>query len=102
MAKSRLDLHEKLVEMLGSRNVYFQPPASVKLNYPCILYSIARVPKLAADNDTYLYDKVYQIIVIDEDPDSEIAEKFYGLARCETDRVYAADNLNHFSFTYYY
>ena len=102
MAKPRTDLHEFLVGMLGSRYVYYQPPASVKLHYPCILYSLARVPKLVANNDKYLYHKVYQIIVIDEDPDSEIAEKFMALARCEFERQYAADNLNHFVFTYYY
>lgn len=36
---NRLNLHEEFATLLGSNNVYFQPPESVKLNYPCIKYS---------------------------------------------------------------
>ena len=35
----RLQLHEELCSVLGSRNVYFQPPETIKLTYPCIIYS---------------------------------------------------------------
>ena len=34
----RIKLHELLVSLLGTRNVYFQPPESIKLSYPCIVY----------------------------------------------------------------
>lgn len=102
MAKDRVDLHYMLVDMLGSSNVYFQPPESLKLKYPAIIYGLSDVPKLDADNDIYSYNKEYQIIVVDEDPDSEIAEKFYALPRCRFDRQFASDNLNHFVFNYYH
>ena len=36
--KTRYELHEFLCEILGSRNVYFQPPESVKMKYPAIVY----------------------------------------------------------------
>ena len=29
----RLKLHEELCDILGSRNVYFQPPETVKMKY---------------------------------------------------------------------
>ena len=35
---SRLNLHNSLIEALGTKSVYFQPPESVKLVYPCIIY----------------------------------------------------------------
>ena len=38
MAKTRLELQSVLEQTLGSRNVYFQPPASVKMKYPAIVY----------------------------------------------------------------
>ena len=34
----RNDLQKLLVEVLGSKNVYFQPPESVKMKYPAIVY----------------------------------------------------------------
>ena len=51
--ENRLDLHEELCELLGSRHVYFQPPESIKLIYPCIVYSMSGVLKLNANNRLY-------------------------------------------------
>ena len=34
----RLELHEALCEVLGSRNVYFQPPDNVTMRYPCFVF----------------------------------------------------------------
>ena len=36
----RLELQEKLEQLVGNSNVYFQPPASVMLSYPCVIYSV--------------------------------------------------------------
>ena len=41
--KTRLELDEELVKILGSKNVYFQPPESLKLNYPAIVYSLSNI-----------------------------------------------------------
>ena len=40
---NRLELHEIFCDILGSRNAYFQPPASVKMNYPAIKYSLSNI-----------------------------------------------------------
>lgn len=40
MSKSRIDFQHLLEEILGSPHVYFQPPATVKLEYPAIIYSL--------------------------------------------------------------
>ena len=98
----RLELHELLCEILGSRNVYFQPPASVKMKYPAIRYSRYSVENSPADNLPYKQDRFYQLIVIDPDPDSEIVHKVSQLPMCTYDRHYAADNLNHDVFTICY
>ena len=37
---NRLDLQALLEDLLGSRNVYYQPPESVKMNYPAIVYAL--------------------------------------------------------------
>ena len=98
----RLELHALLVNTLGSRNVYFQPPESVKLNYPCIIYSRANDDAKYADNRLYLHKKKYQVKVIDKNPDSEIPDRVRQLPLCRFDRHYSADNLNHDVYTLYF
>jgi len=91
----RSDLQELLKNLLGSEHVYFQPPETVKLNYPCIIYERNRVNTRHANDAPYLLKKRYQVIVIDRDPDSEIPDKVANLPLCSFDRFYTADNLNH-------
>lgn len=99
---TRLDLHELLCDCLGSRNVYFQPPESIKMQYPAIVYSRDDIENNHANNGAYMQSTAYNIIVIDPDPDSEVVQKVSKLPMCMFDRHYAADNLNHDSFTIYY
>lgn len=98
----RPNLHTQLVNLLGSRNVYFQPPPSVQMRYPAIVYSRSDIDTKYANNAVYLNDVAYQIIVIDSDPDSEIVMKVANLPKCRFNRHYVSDNLNHDVFTIYY
>lgn len=99
---NRLDLQTLLEGLLGSRNVYYQPPASVHMEYPAIVFSRKTIDNTFANNSVYKQDNAYEIIVIDKDPDSEIVVKVSQLPKCRFDRHYTADNLNHDSFTIYY
>jgi hypothetical protein len=99
---SRLNLQSVLETVLGSRNVYFQPPESLKLKYPCIIYEEVRGRSFRANDKLYSYRKCYNLIVIDKDPDSTIPDRLRELPLCDTDRIYKSDNLYHFSFTLYY
>lgn len=99
---SRLELQTLLETLLGSRNVYFQPSASVFLKYPAIVYSRYNIENTHADNRVYAQHTAYQVTVIDEDPDSEIVKKVSMLPMCSFDRHYTADNLNHDVFTLYF
>lgn len=98
----RLELHEILCGVLGSRNVYFQPPATVKMKYPAIVYSRDDIENEFADNGVYKQAYFYQVTVIDSNPDSEIVHKVSRLPMCIFDRHYASDNLNHDVFTICY
>ena len=95
-------LHNIFVEILGSQNVYFQPPESIKLKYPCIIYETARPSIFHANDKKYLRRKCYSVSVIDRDPDSPISEKIANLPLCSFDRWYASDYMNHFIYTIYY
>ena len=99
MAKPRPELHAALVELLGSPNVYFQPPESTKLAFPAIVYEREDIRQSYADNLVYLRGKRYRVTVIDKNPDSEIVERVSMLTGCRFDRHFVADNMNHDVFT---
>lgn len=100
---NRLELHEEFCDILGNRNAYFQPPASIKLNYPCIVYSISSVNKQNANDKMYKSMNEYKVVVIDSDPDSEIPNKIIAhFPMCRFDRAYTSDNLNHSALSLYY
>lgn len=98
----RQELQSKLEELLGSRNVYYQPPASVQMTYPAIMYSKADLDSKLANNKKYLNKTRYTITVIDYTPDNSVIEKILELPYSSYDRYYVSDNLNHDVITLYY
>lgn len=98
----RLELHEILVGLLGSRYVYFQPPESIKMSYPCIVYGRSSSDTIYANNKVYRNKKRYTVTVIDKNPDSDIPDKLLGLQLCKFDRHFNTNNLNHDVYTLYY
>lgn len=98
----RLKLHELLVELLGSRNVYFQPPSNLLMKYPAIRYNLRSIDKRNANNMPYRVDNSYELTYMTTDPDDPIVNKLNLLPLCRFDRWYAVDGLNHYVFTLYY
>lgn len=99
---SRLDLHAELVKLCGSGNVYFQSPENIQMKYPAIRYSRSDIKNTFANDNVYTQNHMYNVVVIDEDPDSEIVYKVSKMKSCKFDRHYIADGLNHDSFTLQY
>jgi hypothetical protein len=91
----RLELQAILTGILETDNVYFQPPPTIKMDYPCIVYSRDYELTEFADDIPYKQRKRYQVTVIDPNPDSSIPDKVAALPLCVYDRFYTADNLNH-------
>ena len=98
----RLSLQETLVNILGSNNVYFQPPETTRLQYPCIIYERSDIDKKYADNRTYMSMVRYSLTLITRSPESDLVKAILELPYCSYDRYYAADTLNHDVFTLYY
>lgn len=100
---SRLELHEELCELLRSRNVYFQPPESVKMSYDAIRYELSGKDLDRANNRIYRKINEYSGVVITRDPDTTIPDAILEhFEMCSFGRPYIADNLNHYPFTLYY
>ena len=98
----RLELQEVLENILGSRDVYFQPPANISMKFPCIVYSLKQIGTKYADNFAYNQRKAYGVTIVDRDPDSLIPDKVGALELCSFDRHYVVDNLHHSVYTLYF
>lgn len=82
-------------------NVYFQPPPSIQMHYPCAVYEFTSNFIQHASNAPHIWHKRYQIKVIDRNPDTELPDLVQMLPYCSLDRTYQADGLNHYIFTIY-
>jgi hypothetical protein len=98
----RNDLHAILKTVLETDHVYFQPPPTIKMIYPCIIYKRDDAITRFANNFPYLRRQRYQVTVVDQNPDSEIPDRVGELPLCTYDRFYTADNLNHDVFTLFF
>ena len=98
----RLELHAVLLAVLELANVYFQPPPSVSMKYPCIVYSWSGSDSQFANNSLYATKRRYQVTVIDRDPDTKIPDRLMSRLPCGSPKNYTADGLNHYSFDIYY
>ncbi len=99
---NRTELQTLLENLLGSRNVYFQPPESIKLAYPCIVYKLDKADSTFANDKPYSNSKRYSVTLIDKNPDNVFVDKLLKLPMCSFDRTFSADNLNHYNFNIYY
>ena len=95
----RLELQSRLENLLGSPNVYFQPPENYKMSYPCIQYSLASTHSVFANNKPYFTQNRYKVIYIDRVPDSAMPKKIAELPSCLLTSTYISGNLNHYVFT---
>ena len=99
---SRLKLQNLLEDLLGSRNVYYQPPNNLQMEYTAIRYSKAKPDTKHANDKVYMKTNCYEIIVISKSPDNPVMDKIMNLPYCSYYRNYVCDNLNHDVFTLYY
>lgn len=98
----RTELHEKLRELLGSSHVYFQPPESVRLSFPCIVYNLDDFDVKRANNDFYLGRDRYAVTLISKDPDDPRVRELLKWPLCSFSRFFTEDNLNHWTYEIYY
>lgn len=97
---SRLELQTLLETIVP--NVYFQPPESISLSYPCIVYKLSFIKSRFANNDPYSNRKEYMITLMDTNPDNTYVDILANLHLCSFDRHFMADNLNHYVFTIHF
>lgn len=103
MKKTRENLHQILTDILGSKYVYYQPPESIKLHYPCIIYSKKQPNEKRANDSIYSFTNRYDLTFITKDPDSNIPESIHkALPMSSMDTQFISDGLYHNPITVYY
>ena len=100
--RPRSELGDKFSLISGVRKVYYQPPESIKLEYPCIIYKLSKDWAIHANDRRYVGMRRYQVTVIDKEPDSTIPTEVEKIPYCSFDRFFTSDNLNHFVYTIYH
>ncbi len=103
MAANRKELSDILKSVMAEfgeePHLYFQPPESVKLQYPCIIYHLRTATTRNANDQPYFKTIGYDVTYITRDPDNKVWEKLASLPKFGFDRYYTADGLHHYAFT---
>ena len=106
MMLTRIELQEKLKDILGSDQVYYEPPETVKMHYPAIVYSLSRMHNRGANNHTVYqrydsYTVMYITKSVEQTRNGSVPEQLLALDGAVFDRTYVMDNLHHYVFTIY-
>lgn len=99
----RLQLDDELRELLGSNNVYYQPPESLRMKYDCFVYELDTPDITRADDIIYLHRRRYQVTHIYRNPDNSMQEEI--MQRFEHTAMgshFTSDGLNHDVYFIYY
>lgn len=86
----------------GFTNAYYQPPATIQMEYPCVVYWLDDWDMKYADNKLYIGTMAYSVTLMEWDPDGTAKERVAALPLCSFDRHYTAKNLHHTVFLIYY
>ncbi len=97
-------LRKKLLGVTELSKCYYDPPASIRMTYPCIIFNLSSNHVRYADNGTYKSRLRWNVTIVD--PVSTNGEKYIALMTslpyCTFDRHYVTDNLHHYTFVIYY
>lgn len=107
---SRHELHDELKALLGTTKktgnearVYFQPPESIKLSYPCYVYH--RVPNtdLRANNMVYKRFTKYALTYITYEPDDPLIDETEDhFSMCRMMNTSSSSGLNNYYYDLFY
>ena len=92
MATTR-QLQDELKALLGSDNVYFQPPSNKRMQYPCFVVTLGSASQEMADNKTYRFTD------FDDGMRKRVVEHF---SMCTFDKHFVEDTLQHYIFSLYW
>lgn len=93
--EDRMILGSFLENILGTKNIYFQPPDNIQINYPCIIFERTDVDSKKANNSVFIQQYRYKILVISKNPDELVLNKLSNIPNCSYEQHYIMNNLHH-------
>ena len=100
--EKRLELHALLVRLLGSSNVYHQPPENLALRFPAIIYERVDYAVEYADDRPYHSVRQWQVSVVSQEPTHPVVDKFMELLTAVFKTRYVVSGMQHDVVTIYY
>ena len=98
-------LRDELYSLDISNNVYYNPPTSIRMSYPCFRFAENNTYTIRADNVAYLNHRRWVITYIttdEEEVETVINRMLNHFMMCNNETVYKADNLIHIVFNLYF
>ena len=94
-------LQAELEKIDGVKKVYFDPPVTTRMEYPCIRFSLSRRNAIYADDKKYIKGETFIITFITRDAVSatKVLDQLEELPCCVFDTNYIADGLHHYTYT---
>lgn len=103
MEVNRLELStllSSIMEECGEEpHLYFQPPESVKLEYPCMIYRLRTMTSRKADDKPYYKTIGFDITYVTRSPNSSVPSRMLSEQYMNFDRYYTSENLHHYAYT---
>lgn len=98
----RRELHQTLVSILGSANVYHQPPENLALKFPAIIYERTDYDVEYANEVPYVATRQWQITVVSQEPSNAVVDELMKLPTADFKTRYVSNRLQHDVVTIYY
>lgn len=99
----RPELDPIFKRLIGSDNVYFQPPEDLKMSYPCIRYKLSDIRHTKSNNSLYTYTQGYEVVYITREPDSQLVDDILKeFEMISFQNVMVVNNLYHYRYRLYY
>lgn len=95
----RIDLQRYLESLVGKGRVYFEPPETLKIQYPCIVYNLSRFDPVSADNLSYTVHQDYDVQYITREPEPDIPLKLAYSKRFRAGQHFVSDGMHHFNYS---
>lgn len=103
MEANRLEVRGKLISIMEDcgeePHLYYQPDASMTLQYPCMIYHLKTLTTRCADDLPYYKTIAFDITYVTRSPASKVPTRMLDEPQFFFDRYYTAENLHHYAYT---
>lgn len=102
LSGNRQLLQQNLTLAVSPHKVYYQPPANLLMDYPCVVFKLSSDQPTFANNNRYGNKNRYTLTVIDRSSESTLFDVIRKLPLITFSTHYVVENLHHYVFSLYF